>query len=178
MMDKTLFVIGWAVVATSALHMLPVTRLVYNPEKVEIVGDRVTMYRSFPLDKLGLPRPMISYHETIAPVTPGHNGGKPCEDSGGPFQYSSPDPVAEWDIDWGENCITDPQGFVWAARWYWHIGALRLGPVDFQSEILRSPCQYRISSRGVVHGPDSPHWAQTSNARCFSTRAAAEAALE
>lgn len=28
-------------------------------------------------------------------------------------------------------------------------------------------CVQRVSTRGVIHAPDSPHWAQTGTARCL-----------
>lgn len=45
-------------------------------------------------------------------------------------------------------------------------------------KILDTPCRYKISASGIIHGPDSPHWSQTGTDRCFATRAAAEAALD
>lgn len=40
------------------------------------------------------------------------------------------------------------------------------------------PCPYRISSRDIIHGPDSPHWTDVAMSRCYPTRAAAEKAVE
>ncbi len=28
-------------------------------------------------------------------------------------------------------------------------------------------CVQRVSERGLIHGPDSPHWAQTGTTRCL-----------
>ena len=30
-------------------------------------------------------------------------------------------------------------------------------------------CVQRVSTRGIVHAPDSPHWAQTGTTRCLET---------
>lgn len=34
-------------------------------------------------------------------------------------------------------------------------------------------CPYRVSARGVIHGPDSPWWGLTSPSPCFRTSRAA-----
>lgn len=178
MIERSMLVIGWATVAAVALvFVLPTTRLVYQPESVEIVGDQVTMYRSFPGDAWGLPRPRISYIETVRPMTQTTNGGHPCEFSGGPRRYDRTDEVGRWQIDWAADCISDPIGYVWSAEWTWHIGHVELGPVDISERVLSNPCQYKISQNGVIHGADSPYWSQTSPSDCYPTRSAAEAAL-
>lgn len=178
MIDRSFLLIGWVFVCWIALQALPITALVYDPQTVEISGDRVTVARDFPADEWTNWRPRLSYIETVRPLTTGHNGGQSCEDPGGPFRYSSAEAVGQWSIGWAANCLDDPQGFTWSAYWYWHIGALRVGPVSLYQRVLRDPCQYRVSTAGVIHGPDSPHWAQTGTDRCFPTRAAAEAAVE
>ena len=35
-------------------------------------------------------------------------------------------------------------------------------------------CAYRVSARGIVHGPDSPFWGLTASHPCFQSRGAAE----
>ena len=40
------------------------------------------------------------------------------------------------------------------------------------------PCPWRVSTAGVIHGPESPYRAMVPPARCYSTRAAAETALQ
>lgn len=32
-----------------------------------------------------------------------------------------------------------------------------------------SGCVQRVSARGLIHAPDSPHWAQTGTDRCLDT---------
>ena len=178
MIDRTLLFVGWCVVCIFGAQMLPLTGLAIQPEQVTIEGDQVTLLRDFPTDRIGLPRPWLSYVETVRPLTPEHNGGQICEQKRGPFKYTEKSPVGTWSISWASDCLSDPQGFTWSASWTWWIGNLKLGPTDFGTRVLRDPCQYRISLQGIIHGPDSPHWAQTSKERCFPTRAAAEAALE
>lgn len=178
MIDRTLLFVGWVVVSIFGAQMLPLTALVIQPEQVTIEGDQVTLLRDFPTDAVGLPRPWLSYVETVRPLTPEHNGGQICEQKRGPFKYTEKNPVGTWSISWASDCLSDPQGFTWSASWTWWLGNLKLGPTDFGTRVLRDPCQYRISLQGIIHGPDSPHWAQTSTERCFPTRAAAEAALE
>jgi len=175
MIDRTLFIAGWAAVTWFALQALPVTRLVYQPDTVEIVGDDLTLYRDFPADSWTNWRPRISYVEIVRPLTATHNGGQSCQKEGGPFRYTRE--FGNWSIDWAADCLDDPEGFMWSAYWYWHIGALRVGPTSLYQRTLRDPCQYRVSTTGIIHGPDSPHWSQTSTERCFPTRAAAEASL-
>ena len=36
-------------------------------------------------------------------------------------------------------------------------------------------CPYRVSARGIVHGPDSPFWGLTSPDPCFRSRGDARA---
>ena len=177
-LDRALLFIGWGIVVAVVLTMLlPVTRLVYHPIEVQIIGDEVTLRREFPGDKFGFPRPVLSYVETVKPLTQAHNGGHPCEASGGPFRYTRADDVGRWSIDWAADCLSDPQGFVWSAYWRWHLGSVQFGAASKSRTVLRDPCQYRVSSSGTIHGPDSPHWAQVSRARCYPTRAQAEQSL-
>jgi hypothetical protein len=35
-------------------------------------------------------------------------------------------------------------------------------------------CPYKVSTRGIVHGPDSPWWSSTMPHHCFSTKRAAQ----
>lgn len=120
-----------------ASQVLPVTRLVIAPEDVEIRGYHVTAYRSFPMDAFGLPRPRLSYIETVTPLSPDHNGGARCERTGGPFQYTKVDPVGRWQIPWAVPCLSDPQGFTWCAVWTWHVGNLTFGPTSKCKRIIK-----------------------------------------
>jgi len=120
------------------MFIAPFSRLVYNPEAVEIAGDKVTMYRSFPGDTLGLPRPWLSYVETVRPLTPEHNGGQSCTDKGGPFKYDRAGPVGDWSIEWAADCTSDIKGFAWSARWYWHVGAIKFAPATFEHVVLKT----------------------------------------
>lgn len=88
MMGRSAFWIGWVAVAVVVFQTAPLSRIAYNPQAVEFRGNDVVMYRSFPMDRLGLPRPWLSYVETIRPLTPAHNGGQSCTDRGGPFEYT------------------------------------------------------------------------------------------
>lgn len=38
-------------------------------------------------------------------------------------------------------------------------------------------CPYRVSSSGLIHGPDSKYWPMTSKTYCFDSMEAARAAL-
>lgn len=121
-----------------ASQILPVTRLVYNPQQVSIEGSTVTLYRSFPLDRLGLPRPRISYVETVRPLTTGHNGGHTCLSRGGPFQYGSAAEFGEWQIPWAAACLSDPNGYVWEASWTWHLGQFTFGQTTLKIRVLQN----------------------------------------
>jgi hypothetical protein len=177
MIDKTLTWIGWgSVLVILMTWVLPVTGLLFRPEHVEIVGDQVVLQRSFPGDRIGLPRPVMSYVETVKPLTPAHNGGHVCQHSSqAPFRYGSTEVVGKWSIDSAAACLTDPLGFTWDARWTAHVGVIPLGPVSKETTVLRDPCQYIVSTRGVVHGPDSPYHGTVvrSGSNCFPTQAAA-----
>lgn len=176
--DRALLVSGWFFISWYALQVLPVTQLVYHPDVVEIVGSEVRLARSFPGDAWGFQRPVMSYVETVRPISQFHNGGQSCTDKGGPFRYDRAESVGQWSIDWAADCLSDPSGYTWSADWFWHIGAMRVGPVNLTHRVLKTPCQFKVSSNGRIHGPDSPHWAQTSTDQCFQTRAEAEAAVE
>ena len=41
--------------------------------------------------------------------------------------------------------------------------------------ITINECPYRVSARGIVHGPDSPFWGLTSPDPCFRSKSAARA---
>lgn len=132
--NKWTFAIGLLMLL---MFIAPFSRLAYDPISVEIDGDNVKMYRSFPGDALSLPRPWISYTETIRPLTSSHNGGQSCTDKGGPFEYDRADAVGKWSIEWAAECTSDPTGFAWSARWYWHVGALKFAPVSFEHVVLK-----------------------------------------
>ena len=138
MSGKSLLWIGWATAVVVVFQTAPLSRIVYNPQAVEISDNQVAMYRSFPLDALGLPRPWLSYVETVRPITEAHNGGQSCTDKGGPFEYTRAGDVGKWSIEWASACTSDPAGFHWSAKWTWHIGRMTLGPVSYQQTVLRS----------------------------------------
>jgi hypothetical protein len=163
---------------TLAVTILPITWLAIHPIRVEIEQDRVALYRVFPGDTLGLPRPRLSYVETVRPLSPEHNGGHWCEKTGGPARYTNAEPVGRWSISWADTCLSDPVGYTWSAYWTLHMGVLRLGATGISTSVLRAPCDYRISGNGIIHQRGSPHFAQTSQARCFSTYQEAEASLQ
>lgn len=119
--------IGW---------VFPASMMAMKPGEVSISGGYVSLYRVFPSDSLGLPRPVMSYKEIIRPLKPVYNGGHPCTKTGGPFRYVNPAPVASWSLDWAQDCISDPVGFHWEAAWVWHIGAIKLGPVRASKTFL------------------------------------------
>ena len=135
--DKTLLVAGWVVMVAVGTQVLPVSRLAIHPEAVTIRGNEVSLLRTFPLDALGLPRPHISYTETVKPLTQTHNGGHRCTQSGGPFQYTYGEQTGRWKIDWASDCTSDPAGFTWSAEWRWHIGGLQMGPTRLSETIIK-----------------------------------------
>lgn len=50
------------------------------------------------------------------------------------------------------------------------ISALPVRLVIGEAVILPTHgCLHRVSTRGIVHAPDSPHWAQTGTTRCLDT---------
>jgi hypothetical protein len=122
-----------------AAQVLPVTRLVYSPQAVDITGQQVVLYRSFPGDALGLPRPRISYLEKVRPLTPWHNLGRPCVDEGGPFRYDLVHATGSWEMPWAEPCLSDPLGYIWEATWTWHLGLFTLGPVSLSKHVFTTP---------------------------------------
>lgn len=138
MIDRSMLWIGWVVIGVVAFNVVPVTRLVYSPQTVDIQDGQVVMQRAFPMDALGLPRPRLSYTEVVRPLTQSHNGGRLCEDAGGPFLYGRAEPLGVWRIDWAADCIDDPLGFVWTARWTWHIGEIKAGSTSMTHTVLHS----------------------------------------
>ena len=53
MIGKQMLWIGWTVVGVVVLQTTPISRLVYNPQAVEINNDHLVVYRSFPTARLG-----------------------------------------------------------------------------------------------------------------------------
>ena len=140
MIYRWYFWLGWAALAFVLANTLPVSRLAIHPISATVTtGGAVVVYRDFPGDLLGLPRPRISYIEAVAPLTPGHNGGHWCQMRAGPVQYSSAAPVGVWSIaGWAGRCLDDPAGFVWTACWTWHLGAWRAGATCLPLTVLRN----------------------------------------
>jgi hypothetical protein len=137
MIGRSLLIVGWVTVMWFGIHAAPVTRLVFAPQTMEIVGGEVHLVRRFPGDTLGLPRPSLSYVEVVRPLTPTHNAGQSCQDEGGPFPYTRATPVGVWNITaWAADCLSDPVGVEWYARWTWHVGDLRLGPVKRRQVVI------------------------------------------
>lgn len=138
MFDRTLSLFGWSVVVILAVQTLPVSKLAMNPHSVVIEGEQVVVIRSYPLDAISVPRPIMSYVETVKPLTQSHNGGHPCIDAAGPFPYSRDEAGGgKWNIAWAADCLSDPIGFTWSARWTWHIGVLQMGPVSLTEVFLK-----------------------------------------
>lgn len=138
MIGKQMLWIGWATALVVVFQTAPLSRIAYNPQAFEISDSQVTMYRSFPLDALGLARPWLSYIETVRPITEAHNGGHSCTEKGGPFQYTRAGEVGQWSIAWASACTSDPVGFHWSAKWTWHVGRITLGPVTYNQTVLRA----------------------------------------
>lgn len=120
--------IGW---------VFPASLIAFRPGAVTVADGAVMLERSFPGDAFDLPRPVMTYRETVRPLTPGHNGGHPCVQTGGPIRYTSPQPVGTWSLDWAAACLDDPAGFHWEAAWRWHVGAIQLGPVRAAVTVLQ-----------------------------------------
>ena len=121
----------WAGIVSILLVIVsvtPVSRLAVSPQSVRIFDNTVFIERTFPGDRFNLPRPIMSYVEYVRGFSPSTNGGRTCQDSGGPFRYTAAKDIGVWDITWAEECMSDPIGFEWEACWKWHIGALKLGP--------------------------------------------------
>ena len=122
--------LGVACILAMLLSLAPISRLAINPITATVIGGTVTLQRQFPGDTLGLPRPQLSYVETVKGLSAGHDGGHVCIDAAGPFRYTAKEQVGEWGIDrWASECLDDPVGFVWEACWRWHVGAFVLSPV-------------------------------------------------
>lgn len=98
---------GLAVVYVAS-QVLPVTRLAYWPSEVWIDGSEVTVERHYPGDWLGLPRPQVSYVETVTPISGiGHNDRHNCQDARGAKRYTRPE-LTSWDISsWAAGSIDE-----------------------------------------------------------------------
>jgi len=121
-----------------ASQIFPVTKMAYWPSDVWINGTEVTVDRIFPGDKLGLPRPRISYVETVTPLSGiAHNKGQSCQDKREPKVYDKPE-IVSWNIGgWAGPCLGDPKGYRWQAVWTWHLGGFSLGPVREDKVVLK-----------------------------------------
>lgn len=128
-------VIALSLVAVAATA--PLSRLAINPISVDVDGDWVAVHRHFPADTFGLPRPRISYIETVKGFSPGTNAGHTCKERAGPFRYSQAKDVGQWAIEWAQPCLDDPVGYVWEACWTWHLGMFRFGAVCANKTQLR-----------------------------------------
>lgn len=128
--------IGIACIAALVLSVAPVSRLVLNPQAVDVDGQTVSVARSFPGDALGLPRPRISYVETVTPLTKDWNDGHFCQQRGGPTRYTKAGEVGRWRIPWAASCVSDPAGFTWEACWHWHVGVFKMGAVCLSRTFL------------------------------------------
>jgi len=82
--------IGYIFTALLLVQAAPITRLVFYPEEVSIIGDEVSLARSFPMDAMGLSRPFLSFSEVVRPLTPSHNNGQSCETVAGRFNTPEP----------------------------------------------------------------------------------------
>ena len=125
------FLASWKMAIIMAAFMLifvsPITSAAIYPIAVSVTTESVSVRRVFLADYLGLPRPIISYDETVRPLTPLWNGGHPCSDLGGPFRYTSEQETAQWEIQWAADCTNDPVGFVYTVCWTWHVGMIEFG---------------------------------------------------
>jgi hypothetical protein len=123
--------IGWIVGGLCAAYIgsqvLPVSRLAIQAQEVTITGATVLIKRSFPADIFGLPRPRLSYVETVRGLTASHNDGHSCADRGGPFRYDNAKDAGTWKIEWAAPCLSDPFGYTWEACWTWHLGSVEFG---------------------------------------------------
>jgi hypothetical protein len=129
---------GIACLAAIVLSLAPLSRLAIHPITVSVSGEVVTIHRAFPSDTFGLPRPQLSYIETVKGLSVGHNDGHICLDASGPFRYTTKEQVGSWSIPWAADCLDDPRGYVWEACWMWHLGAIRLSPVCAQYTKIRA----------------------------------------
>jgi hypothetical protein len=133
---RALFGLAAAYIASQGL---PATRLVYWPSEVWMNETQVTMDRTFPGDWIGLPRPRISFTETVDPLSQKHNSGQVCEVKGGPFRYESDAPLGRWRIGkWAAPCLDDPEGYRWSAQWTWHLGGITLGPTSISKVFINN----------------------------------------
>lgn len=153
MIGRTALIIGWMTVMVGASQVLPITRIVYNPTDVLIDHDsgEVVLKRTFPMDvlkRIGIHwRPEMTYIETVRPLTVMHNLGHPCQISSKPFRYSLATVTGTWNITpWAAECLNDPQGFEWEARWFWQVGTFRMGPTRLQATVLRTDPPRRFSA--------------------------------
>lgn len=140
MIDVSRRVLMGVAAAYIASQVLPATRLVYWPSDVWIEAADVTVDRSFPGDMLGLPRPRVSYIESVTPLSrAAHNGGRFCQDVGGPKTYGSEAQYGQWSIEgWASECLSDPLGYRWDAEWTWHLGGLTFGSASLSKTVIHN----------------------------------------
>jgi hypothetical protein len=136
--SKTWRWLGVACLVAMLLSLPPMSRLAIHPITASVSGDIVTIHRVFPSDTFRLPRPQLSYVETVKGLSAGNNGGHICIDASGPFRYTSKEQVGDWSIPWAADCLDDPRGYVWEACWTWHIGVFRFSAVCIDYSTIRS----------------------------------------
>lgn len=139
MKDTTRRVLALIATVYILSQILPITRMVYWPSKVGIEKGQVTLVRYFPGDTLNLPRPRISYVETVTPLSGvEHNGGQFCQDTAAAKKYTSKREVGQWDITpWAKDCLSDPLGYKWSASWTWHLGVFTFGSTSLNHTVLK-----------------------------------------
>ena len=100
--------------------------MLINPQAATIDGTIVTVYRTFPAHGLlGVPRPLVSYRETVTPL----DNGRTCGD-GRTQRYVRPGDFGRWDIaEWAAPCMRG--AWLWHAEWQgWLFGLIPLQPVS------------------------------------------------
>ena len=137
MKKRTWHWVGALCLGAMLLSAAPVSRLAINPIAATIQGGTVKVARTFPGDSLGLPRPRISYVETVTSLSRGYNSGHFCESDGGPIRYTTSVSTAKWNIPWANDCLSDPEGFRWEACWTWHFGVFKFGATCLKETVIK-----------------------------------------
>jgi len=115
------------------------TGIVYLPQEAWLSkeGD-VVLERIFVTDYFGLPRPRISYVETVKAFTQETNNGEFCQNKSEPTVYDRNEELGRWNIkDWAGECMADPVGYRWSADWSFHLGAIKFGSVQLKEVVLK-----------------------------------------
>jgi hypothetical protein len=100
--------------------------LIMRVEAIEIHNDSVVAVRTFPLDRIGLPRPLIAAHQSVRRI--GFEDTRTVCTRDTYWRFTMAQPVVRWSLDWAEECRVMP--YEYRIEWtIWLGGIVPLRPI-------------------------------------------------